>query len=84
MEGDPVVLQDGDTIRFALKEDYDSEVILVEKEIPKDTMVLRLSPGDTKGLDFGTYVYDIEVSFANGDVDTVIPRKLFNVLEEVD
>jgi hypothetical protein len=84
MDGEPVKLHEGDAVRFALKEDYYSEVVLVEKEIPIDTMILQLTPGDTKNLDFGSYVYDIQVRFADGDVDTVIPRKIFNVLEEVE
>ena len=84
LDGEPVQLTEGCRVRFALKEDYDSDVILVEKEIPINTMILRLTPSDTKILNFGTYVYDIQVTLENGDVDTVIPRKLFNVLEEVE
>lgn len=78
-----VTLSEGDSVRFAVKEDYDLDDVLLEIDIPVDTMTLRIAPEDTKNLDFGTYVYDVQVTFANGDVDTVIPRKTLNILEEV-
>lgn len=83
LDDDDVTLIEGDTVRFALKEDYDSSEELLVIDIPYDTMILRIAPEDTKDLPFGEYVYDIEVTFENGDVDTVIPRKTFRLLEEV-
>lgn len=80
---DTATLQEGDSLRFALAEDYDSTEYLTEIAIPIDTMTLRIPPEATKNLPFGDYVYDIQVTFANGDVDTVIPRKVFRILEEV-
>lgn len=63
----------GDRLRFAVKKDYGDTEKLIEKEIPTDTMVLYLAPADTKRLDFGKYVYDIELTYADGDVCTAIP-----------
>lgn len=70
--------QQGDTVRFAMKQSYSSSKVLIKKIIPNDTLILHLEPKDTKKLLFGTYVYDIEITFANGDVDTFIkgPFKL--------
>ena len=83
-DNEPQTLQEGDAIRFALKMDYDDETVLIHKDIPIDTMVLYLAPEDTKDLEFGSYVYDIQVTFANGVIDTVMPKKQFIIAEEVE
>lgn len=76
----PVV---GDSIRFAMKSDYDDATPLLIKEIPIDTMILTLEPGDTKNLAFGKYVYDIELTKATGEVDTFITKAVLRLTEEV-
>ena len=72
----------GDRIRFAMKQSYSSSRVLINKSIPIDTLILHLEPKDTKKLAFGNYVYDIEITFSNGDVDTFI-RGEFKLEEEV-
>ena len=44
------------------------------------------TPGleDTKNLDFGTYVYDLQITFADGTVDTFISKSILKLEEEVD
>ena len=89
---DPYVIQEGDSIRFALKtkkmkadkSDYEEATPLIVKEIPTDSMKLVLEPGDTKQLPFGDYEYDIQVTLASGKVDTVIPAQKFKLTKEVD
>lgn len=83
-DGEDYVPAAGDVIRFALKRRYSDADVLIEKEIPTDTFLLHLEPNDTKALDFGRYVYDIELTYANGDVDTFIDRATFIISEEVD
>lgn len=73
----------GDKIRFSMKRNYSSSRILIHKKIPNDTLILYLEPKDTKKLAFGNYVYDIEITFANGDVDTFI-RGEFRIEPEVE
>lgn len=71
---------EGDIIRFALKRDkmnpektkYLDVKPLIVKNVPYKTLILRLEPEDTKWLDFGSYCYDMEITFANGMVDTFI------------
>lgn len=75
---------EGDVIRFAMKNNYMATDVLIEKEIPHDTMQLELQPSDTKNLAFGSYVYDIEITFADGVVDTFIPSARLVLSEEVD
>ena len=88
---EPYVPQSGDSIRFALKHpdmkydktDYKDPEPLIIKTIPTDTLLLNLNPEDTKSLAFGTYVYDIEMTFANGRVDTFVHDSKFVLTPEV-
>ena len=78
-----------DEIRFAVKKNYDDAEPLITKEIPYDTLILHLAPADTKDLPFGDYVYDIQLTDENGEVDTFIAGRkekplIFKLTEEVD
>ena len=79
--------QQGDKVRFAMKKRYTDATPLILKEIPLDTMELRIDPEDTKNLDAGEsrgkYYFDVELTKADGTVDTFIPRGEWLVLEEV-
>lgn len=86
-DGSEYVPRTGDKVRFAMKKNYsDAEPVLV-KDIPISTMELILKPADTKNLESGPvrgkYKYDIELTKADGTVDTFIPRADFIILEEV-
>lgn len=74
-DSEPYTPAEGDSIRFAMKQKYkdpDSAVKIV-KTIPTDTLILEIEPEDTKDLLMGkTYVYDIQLTDANGRVDTFI------------
>lgn len=83
IDGEPYTPSNGDTVRFAMKQTYQSNKVLIHKNIPIDSLELHLEPSDTKKLAFGKYVYDIEITFANGDVDTFI-RGEFKLEEEVE
>jgi uncharacterized membrane protein YkoI len=47
-------------------------------------MILTIEPEDTQDLDFGTYVYDIQITLADGTVDTFIADAKFNIGVEVE
>lgn len=89
---DPYVPAEGDKIRFIVKNwalnangtAYVDKTVRIEKNIPIATMTLTLDPNDTKPLPFGLYAYDIELTFADGKVDTVIERAELNITPEVD
>ena len=75
---------EGDQIRFALKEKYSDEYPLIIKDIPWNTMVLHLLPEDTKKLKHPSeYVYDIQITFTDGTVNTFIDRAKLRITEEV-
>lgn len=74
------VPEQGDSIRFYVKHnslnsagtEYLDVDPVIEKIVDMSTLILRLEPDDTKSLGFGYYVYDLEMTFANGDIDTFI------------
>ena len=82
-DGSPYNASNGDTIRFAAKKSYDNDELSLLKYIPTTTMMLVIDPEDTKSLNFGTYVYDIQITKSSGEVDTFIKGKL-KLTEEVD
>lgn len=82
--GNPYVPSESDEIRFALKREYKDFKCLIKKTIPTDTLLLQLTPADTEKLEFGKYHYDIQLSRADGTVDTFIDRGDFQLTEEVD
>lgn len=81
--GEEYIPQEGDVIRFGLKKNAEHTDCIIKKTIPNDTRILHLEPNDTKNLPFGKYVYDIEITFANNDVDTFINNADFIIGTEV-
>lgn len=83
--GEPYIPQEGDTIRFAMKRRFkdSDDKILINKEVPIDTLLLRIEPEDTKQLKMSKlYVYDLQLTTANGDVDTFVSARI-KLAEEV-
>ena len=87
---EPYVPVEGDAVRFALKSGLNSKgtefkesTPLILKDIPTDTLILRLESNDTKALPFGDYTYDIEITYADGTVDTFITEGKLTLAPEV-
>ena len=85
-DGAPYEVQEGDVIRFALKRNYADKETVLYKDIPIDTLRLRLEATETKRLRaaWTPYVYDIQLTTADGTVDTFIDRGKLIVTEEVN
>lgn len=89
---EPYTPQEGDAIRFALKHarmnvkgtEYADPLPVLRKTIPTDNLLLHIAPEDTKGLGFGNYKYDIEITFSNKDTVTFIEDADFILKPEVD
>lgn len=82
-DGNPYEPVEGDRIRFAMNSNYQDQTPILVKDIPLDTMTLILNPEDTKRLDYGKYVYDMELTKASGEVDTFIAKATIKITEEV-
>lgn len=74
----------GESIRFAMKNDYGDAEPLLLISVPIDTLELVIRPEDTKELPFGNYVWDMQITRANGDIDTFITKAQLVLTEEVE
>ena len=74
----------GDAVYFTVREDAESPIVL-QKTVTEfeDGAVIGLAPADTEPMDFGEYVYDIQVTRADGTVTTLVKPSKFKLLEEV-
>lgn len=90
-DGTTYEIQQGDKVRFALKralmtpgnKEFVDKTPLIIKNISTDTLLLQLDPEDTEELAFGNYKYDVELTHANGAVDTFIENSDFIITPEV-
>lgn len=82
--GNEFVPGDGDVIRFAAKRRYSDTEPSILITVPNDTLILEIKPEDTKHLEFGTYVYDLQITFADGTIDTFVSKSMLRLEEEVD
>ena len=80
-DGTPYEMQDGDSLRFKCT-DVPGGAVLIVKDVTSGT--LRLDPDDTNCLPFGGYFFDVQMTFANGTVDTVIPEGTLVIDDEAD
>ena len=81
-DGTDYNLQSGDELLFTVKYNCITEDIIIQKDISTDA-IINLIPSDTKDLLYGEYFYDVQLTRANGSVNTVIPPRDFIVAKEV-
>lgn len=83
-EGNAYEPAETDQLRFALKKNYEDEDTIILKDIPIDTLQLRVESSETKLLDQPeSYYFDIQLTYGDNIVDTIISGKLKTV-EEVE
>ena len=90
--GEQYTPQEGDSVHFYAKPnkftlkmtEFVAAEPVIEKTIPITDLNLRLNPQDTKDLPFGEYLYDLELTFADGYVDTFVNCAPFRIVPEVD
>lgn len=74
----PYEVQSDDLVTFTVKRKYEDAEVLIEKKVTGSTKI-HIKPEDTKGLAFGRYEYDVQVTTANGDNYTPIAEKAFYI-----
>lgn len=75
---EPYTPVEGDVIRFAVSKGYKTEPayeLKFEETIPNDTLTFTAISSKTS-IDYGTYNYDVQITHADGAVDTFISAKL--------
>lgn len=76
---DEYTLQEGDVLLFTVKKNTKTKDIIMQKS----GQHIEIVPSDTHNLSYGNYAYDVQLTYNNGFVDTVIPPTKFIVCEEV-
>lgn len=78
-------LQPGDMVELTVRQAiYSNEPVLYKKvtDFSENTAYINILPEDTASLQFGNYVYDVQLTF-NGMVKTIIKPSTFTIGEEV-
>ena len=83
-EGEIYTPNPDEIIRFAMKKNYEDPEPLLLISVPYDTLELVILPNDTKELPFGSYVWDMQITRSNGDIDTFITKAQLVLTEEVE
>lgn len=76
-DGNLYELKDGDKVEFTVKSleslnNNPYKLISTKPVIQKTGTSIKLINEDTQHLPFGAYVYDVQITFTNGDRDTII------------
>lgn len=78
----PYVMESGDTLTLSIKKDVkDPKPRLQKTSVGENTIYFE--PKDTANLDFGKYIYDVELLTQKGEIYTIIGKTVFTLLEEV-
>ena len=81
------ILQDGDICLFTVRKkskqlsDYIKDDYILQKTFVDN--VIKIEPKDTQDLEYGKYYFDVELTFVNGDINTIIEEHDFNICNEV-
>lgn len=70
-EGEPYTLKEGDKLYFAAKKKATDRDYAIPPKLLNGTL-LELTSSDTYDLDFGSYLYDIQLRTADGRSNTII------------
>jgi len=78
-------LQDGDSLVFTLRKtpkinSEDKDYIFQKEFVDNEVKIL---PSDTGNLEYGDYIYDVQLTYANGDVDTIITERKLTLTYEM-
>lgn len=71
-----------DTLTLSVKKKVKDENYLFSKTVTGSTSIY-IKPDDTKGIPFGKYIYDVQLTTGSGDVFTIVEPSTFEILPEV-
>lgn len=71
-----------DIVTLSVKEKIDSEDYLFQRQVQAGQPII-IYPSDTRDLEYGRYVYDIQINTVLGEVFTVAGPEKFILTKEV-
>lgn len=81
-EGRAYEVKEDDILTLTVKKNYEDTEPLIQKKVTGSNL-FHIEPGETKGLAFGKYMYDVQLTTADGDNYTVVADSVFNITREV-
>lgn len=75
-------IAEDDELTLTVKKTVLSQEPTVQKTVTGSSS-FTIDPADTAGLPYGAYMYDVQLTTADGDVYTVIGPSLFELTPEV-
>lgn len=84
LKGD--VFSAGDKVEFTVRKQPEHPVKIIHKivtEFEAGKAIIKLYPEDTQKLPFMQYIYDVQLTRADGAVYTIIKPSKFGILPEV-
>ena len=85
-ENEKVAFKTGDTLRMTIKDSLKSAVNILQKVITEFeywNAIIILTPEDTKDLRVKEYIYDVQLTRADGTVSTIIKPSKFTIEGDV-
>lgn len=75
----------GDTVRMMVRESFDSPALLSKEvtDFEDGAAIIEISHDDTKDKAPGDYLYDVQVTWASGAVQTIIQKSRFRIEEDI-
>lgn len=73
-------LQESDIVELTVRKNVRTDKVIhkVAEHMEDGTALITIQPEDTEDLDFGEYVYDVQMTFSDGSVKTLVkPSKFF-------
>lgn len=84
-ESQAYVVQEGDDILFTMAHGFKGMrgyKVVLQKHLPMDTLLWQILPRETQDLPYGTYNYDLQMTYADGTVETFCQATI-ELLKEV-
>jgi hypothetical protein len=82
-DGNDVVRVPGDIVYFTVKKSTSTADIVTQKTLQYNESQLTINPDDTKEIDPGNYLYDIQLTKSTGEVYTLVKPSAFTVRADV-
>lgn len=82
VSGEEYRVTEQDILTLSVKKRISDSTVCVQKTVT-GIQSFHIEPQDTSGLEFGKYIYDVQLTTESGDVYTVIPPTSFELLKEV-
>lgn len=80
-DGSTYQITSDDTILFTMKKITADKTVVIQKAVSNGK--ITINPKETASLDYGNYVYDVELRRTDGFVATIITPHVLTLTEEV-